>query len=738
MKRFTLIVRFTEIFSAIFLLCGMFFIIQESGCAEKKADNKESDCCDKGPVGIKALDSFDLLPRIRYGVNTVEFSSYDREGYNDSGFSGAEEFLYVDDEGATVLVDVIGPGCIYNMFFAWPNHSMVPEELEMTLLENFGQVQVFLDDGQAPVVDLSIDEIFSKQHSPFLNPFVFSPDESSLGAVSYLPIPFRNSCKVRLTGGPQPFSFYQIWFHRYRDNEGVATFTGKEDLSGTRSLRDDIGQDPKDISENEKTEGTVTLTPPGSSGADGQKITILELTDGGRIQSIHLQPSVSKSLAFGILKELWIEMEWDGMKAVEAPLNLLFALGNRGMDPEEPPYEPVIREAPVRSIPVGEDEGEGLYCYFPMPFAQTAKISLQYRASDDFDKTRSPVELVYEIAYRKLLSGENPGRSEGYFRTQYRQVKKSDFDSSIPLGEDYILLDARGTGHYVGVVIMAEDTDSGSLEGDERAYIDGSLTPQIHGIATETYFQGSWYFNSMNEPFSLPLYGAPVLIGREGEPSAPLTSGSFDFTMYRFHLTDLIPFHDSIRFGIQHGGVNEIPINYSSLAFYYALDESSLIITDEVDVGDLGSETDHHFAIDGNGGEVSTLTAYYEGDLDGSSGRAFTPDPEESSESVWDDGRDLISTHSFVATIDPGNGGIKLRRRFDQGDARQKARVLVDGHEAGIWYYAGANAYKKWREDDFEIPQGLTKNKKRITVTIEPLSKSWNEYHYWIFSYLVL
>ena len=92
---------------------------------------------EKGPVGLEAFNSFDSLPRIRYGVNTVEFSSYDREGYNDSGFTGTEEFLYIDKDGAAVVVDIIGPGCIYNILLGWFN-TIISEEAEREFIENLG------------------------------------------------------------------------------------------------------------------------------------------------------------------------------------------------------------------------------------------------------------------------------------------------------------------------------------------------------------------------------------------------------------------------------------------------------------------------------------------------------------------------------------------------------------------------------------------------------------------------
>lgn len=317
-----------------------------------------------------------------------------------------------------------------------------------------------------------------------------------------------------------------------------------------------------------------------------------------------------------------------------------------------------------------------------------------------------------------------------------------------------MVLETRGTGHYVGVVMLAADTQETFLEGDERIYVDGSRTPQVIGTATETFFQGGWYF--LETAFSLQLHGAPLLTLLEGE-----ASGKMDATMYRFHVTDLVPSYDSIRFGIMHGAINNIPVTYETLAFYYAVDESSLTLTDEVDVGDPASEESHGLTIPASLPGAVTLTAFYEGDRDGSTVGIYeeeslgeltpqeaadlnfrtivapppAPLPEESPDGITDDGRNLAAPHELRVSIGAENDGVKLRRRFDQGESRQRARVSIDGTFAGIWTYGGINPYKRWRDDDFEVPAHLTAGKDEITVGLEPLSEAWTAYHYWIFRY---
>ena len=54
---------------------------------------------DDAPIGLQELTRLDLLPRFKRSVRVGSFSSYDRTGGNDDGFSGAYSFVRKDDEG---------------------------------------------------------------------------------------------------------------------------------------------------------------------------------------------------------------------------------------------------------------------------------------------------------------------------------------------------------------------------------------------------------------------------------------------------------------------------------------------------------------------------------------------------------------------------------------------------------------------------------------------------------------
>ena len=100
---------------------------------------------------------------------------------------------------------------------------------------------------------------------------------------------------------------------------------------------------------------------------------------------------------------------------------------------------------------------------------------------------------------------------------------------------------------------------------------------------------------------------------------------------------------------------------------------------------------------------------------------------------------------SFRVNILSQNEGVRLRRLSDQNDTRQAARVFVDGEEVieRLWYVADSNPYKRWLEDDFEIPARYTKGKKSLNIRIVPVSMSkegriaWNEAEYQVFCYII-
>ena len=118
-------------------------------------------------------------------------------------------------------------------------------------------------------------------------------------------------------------------------------------------------------------------------------------------------------------------------------------------------------------------------------------------------------------------------------------------------GRDIKLLEVTGHGHYVGAIL---ELANGTLEGDDRFYVDGEkFPPAWHGTGTEDYFRCGWYFTG--GALTRPVYGvldnAPPKIA------------------YRFHVTDRVNFTRSVVIGFEHGHRNRYLGPYAGTVFWY-------------------------------------------------------------------------------------------------------------------------------------------------------------------------
>src|SRR5205823_3527497 len=75
----------------------------------------------------------------------------------------------------------------------------------------------------------------------------------------------------------------------------------------------------------------------------------------------------------------------------------------------------------------------------------------------------------------------------------------------------------------------------------ERFYVDGAARPSIEGTGTEDYFNDAWSFRIADGLYT-------------GVPAADGTGVGARMTAYRWHVTDPIPFQQSLRLDIEHKG----------------------------------------------------------------------------------------------------------------------------------------------------------------------------------------
>jgi hypothetical protein len=277
--------------------------------------------------------------------------------------------------------------------------------------------------------------------------------------------------------------------------------------------------------------------------AAGGTLTLAELEGPGRIA--HIWCTIAHDAPF-YSRLLTLRIYWDGEEnpSVECPVGDFFGIGH-GVDK-------AFTSLPIRV----SSDGRGRNCYWPMPFRKKARLTVTNESD------RRCGAFYYYIDWQKT-----PALSEdtAYFHAMYRQ------EYPCVMGQNYLLADLEGRGHYVGTIQSVYLVSSGWYgEGDDFFFIDGEAEPSLRGTGTEDYFCDGWGFREQAGPF----YGTPLWEGYE-----PGDRG----TAYRFHIPDPVVFRKSLRVEIEHKGSQTFPDGktdgfierddlMSSVAFWYQVE----------------------------------------------------------------------------------------------------------------------------------------------------------------------
>ncbi|OWA34129.1 hypothetical protein B9G55_17555 [Saccharibacillus sp. O16] len=638
-----------------------------------------------GPRGLANLERFDLLPQLRAGVRVLYEGSIDKRGFN----ADWDWWLYKEGK-EWVIFDAEGPGCLYNFV-----QHRYPDSEEPTF-------RFYFDGEETPRFEIRHSEFGHK--APFLSPLAdayLGPEDGGRGPIrvvrSFVPMAFERSCRItsdiRLKGAAKGDGGWgHVVYHAYTEaasnlaaEERLQTFTGSENYERILDMWRHVGRDPKPASEKEQTRSHHDLRL-----APGESILVFEAQGAGSISAIEMKP-VDSTLQPGESgswrSDLWIRAVWDDHEQpdVYSPLGVFFA--NE------------LGENPVGVLSHGlRQDGSG-YCYFPMPYWTGASVELVNRG----DSTLTLAQ--WETSF---LAGEDsrylPGES-GYFRTSaYYEPKASP-------GADSVIGRIEGRGHLVAGHVTAHARRTGviSCEGDVRVHIDGNVTPQVESDGSESWVCYGWGFPTPPESNPSSAY--------DGLPDNP-------WSMVRLCAGDWYPFQRELVFGIESGEFNNQYLRHSGILFYYGLDEVGMTLTDELNIGDPASEGIHEYRVHGDLG-LYTLDSTYE---DGSNHK------------LEDTGRELEGASEFSVSVQADNRGVRLRRRSDQVTGRQRANVYVDGQlvEERSWYFADRNPYRRWLEDEFEIPEKYTAGKSDLRIKLEYVqdgeTRGWNEFYYWVYS----
>jgi hypothetical protein len=274
----------------------------------------------------------------------------------------------------------------------------------------------------------------------------------------------------------------------------------------------------------------------------GGSLTLAQLDGPGEI--VHFWCTIADQEP-NYSRLLTLRIYWDGETnpSVECPIGDFFGIG-MGVD------------KPFDSIPVRvSSDGKGRNCYWPMPFRKSARVVVTN------DGKKACDAFYYYVDWQKLPS---LSQDSAYFHASYRQ------EFPCVMGQNYLIADIKGRGHYVGTVLSVYLTSPGWFgEGNDQFYIDGESVPSLRGTGTEDYFCDGWGFREQAGPF----YGTPLW---EGYDTGDRGSA------YRWHIPDPVAFTKSLRVEIQHRGAQDFPDGtstgyierddlMSSVAFWYQM-----------------------------------------------------------------------------------------------------------------------------------------------------------------------
>ncbi|MCP5060103.1 MAG: DUF2961 domain-containing protein [bacterium] len=319
---------------------------------------------------------------------------------------------------------------------------------------------------------------------------------------------------------------------------------------------------------------------------------------GGNADCLAIQPGETADLGSidgaGCIKHIWVttmplpddpddlmksvlRIWWDGetSPSVEVPVGEFFGLGfgrRRNFD-----------SLPLQASP---EDGKSLNCWFPMPFADGARFSIENQGESvilfyyyiDYEAypALDPELARFHASWHRQNPSAGVATEKGWTRKDYRLDDRRPVGAGLAIGgpwsepnldaaRNYTILDVRGRGQYVGCVLNIDVFDRQVNdwygEGDDMIFVDGDAwPPRLHGTGTEDYFNTAF---CPTQVFSSAYHGLTLY---SGNPSWPWGGKN---SMYRFHVEDPIRFEESIRVTIETGHANALANDYSSTAYWY-------------------------------------------------------------------------------------------------------------------------------------------------------------------------
>jgi len=254
------------------------------------------------------------------------------------------------------------------------------------------------------------------------------------------------------------------------------------------------------------------------------------------------------------LRKILVRMWWDNENnpSIECPIGDFFGIGH-------------AQSVNFWSLPLSMSprDGKGFNSFWPMPFSKSAKIEIE-------NECDTPLIFFYYIDYEEypeldsdlgrfhvIWNRENPCKGNDYsLKKPQRWFKRNKSHE-----DDYVVLEAKGEGHFVGCHLDIHnlyeiEEENWPGEGDDYIEIDDGESI-LYGTGTEDYFCTAW---GPTKFYCSPYFGITM-------PGGKNWSGKISY--YRYHIEDPIYFHKNIKVKIEHGHANQRSDDWSSTAYWY-------------------------------------------------------------------------------------------------------------------------------------------------------------------------
>jgi hypothetical protein len=506
-----------------------------------------SSCQHKPLVNMKTLllemtdrEALATYPAANYQVR--QFSSYDRKSIHpdSSGWFANNDYTHFirEEENSGrrefVMFDDSGPGAVVRWWMTFAGEG-----------GHKGTVRIYIDGNPAPVIESEPIPLISGgllTGAPLSTSVSPLTDTLRRGHNLYLPIPYKNSCKITYEcdaieigeSRRKPSIYYNINYRKYEKGTRVVSFSADE-LENARGLITEVNR--------------ALLEFPISPGYDNNSRLAASLGRGdtllleykGREEAVtQLTVKFRARNREQAMRSLVISMTFDDNNTVWVPVGEFFGSG--------------YKRTNLKTFFVAADTNGIFDSYWVMPFRRDCKIAL-------INYGRGTVEAEVTAYFKKMEMNS----STMYFGAswhEYYNIAAAGSDATGGTGKhtDLNMIDISGRGVFVGDAITVFNTvDAWWGEGDEKIFVDGEVFPSSIGTGTEDYYGYAW---CRPEIFDHPFIAQPSGDGNF-HPGQSINM--------RFRSLDAIPFKNEISVNMELWHWLPSVINYSITTWYYFL-----------------------------------------------------------------------------------------------------------------------------------------------------------------------